>query len=201
MALADILDAIERQTDAEIAAATREADDKIAGILERGAQEAAAVEAAASDARRDEATAAAERIRNRAHLEADRQLRSARDAIVVDLLAGVRERLARLRDTPGYPQVLRRLISEARIALPAATVVHVDPRDVGRVTELLESQEADRSAKPELHADLETWGGAIATCPDGRSVHNTLELRLQRADPHLRQLVVELVPALGTRPS
>ena len=190
MALSDILDRIRRETEARIAAIEEDAHGRAATILAEAGRAAAAAEEELAGRRHDEAATACDRIRNRARLESDRELRAAREAIVQQLLTDVAQRLAGLRATGRYEELFGRLANEASRVLPDATVAHVDPRDEERAKELFGPTVA-------VVGDLETGGGLVLMSPDGRTVHNTLELRLKRAESHLRRLIAQEVPELG----
>ncbi len=192
MALTDILEAIRVETDAEIAAIEAEGEARAAAIAEEGDRAAAAVEAELAATRDEEAATAAKRIRNKAKLEADRQVRASREAIVQRIFADVEQRLVGLRSAPDYGAILVRLAGEAIAVLPNAAVVHIDPRDAAHLDA--------RLGRPlDVVADLSTSGGLLVSSPDGRTVHNTVEVRLERAAPHLRRLIAEIVPELGAQ--
>lgn len=195
MSVEDIIGAIQRETTAEVEAIAREAQATAEKIVGDGSARAVAIEAAAVDARREEIEQAADRIRNRARLEADRTMRAARDDVVHGLLDATAAKLAAIRTSDGYPSVLARLLDEAQSALPTAAVLHVDARDE-RAAEI-----AAGDAGLEVVADLDTDGGMVLSSRDGRTVDNTIERRLARADPYLRQIVREMVPELGSPPS
>ncbi len=194
MALDDIIEAIERETAEEIAAIEAAAQRRAAEIRARGAAEAAEIEAEAASARASEAEMGADRIRNRARRDAERQLQTARNAIVAELFDGVRHRLAGLRGSQGYDEALVQLVVEARAALPEATVLRVGTADEALAHALFGDHDV------QIVADLDTWCGGRVECSDGRAVDNTIEQRLTRADPHMRRLVLELMPELGGRP-
>lgn len=194
MALNDIIEAIRLETEAEIEAIEQEAADQAAAIAADGRRKAAAVEAELAAARDDEAATEENRIRNGARLEADRELRVAREAIVQGILDDVAQRLHGLRSSADYPGILRRLAHEASSVLPAGTVIHIDPRDGDDLDGLFDGP-------MEVVGDLSTGGGLLLASPDGRRVHNTFEVRLERAVPHMRHLIAERIPELGARPS
>lgn len=194
MALDDIIEAIRLETEAEIAAIEEEAAARAEAIAAEGRRKAAAVETELAATRDEEAATAGNRIRNGARLEADRELRAARETIVQGILADVAQRLDGLRDSAAYPAILHRLAHEASSVLPAATVARVDPRDVVHLDGLF-----DLPLK--VVGDLSTRGGLVLASPDGRTVHNTVDVRLERALPHMRRLIAEAVPELGARAS
>ena len=92
----------------------------------------------------------AEARRARARLAAAAAVRQAREEAFREFLAEVRRRLEAVRESSGYPAVLRALLRESLAALPAATVLRVDPRDERLAAELL----------AELGVELEIVGDA-----------------------------------------
>ena len=77
-------------------------------------------------------------------------MREAREEAFRELLAEVRRRLDAVRESSSYPAVLRALLRESLAALPAATVLRVDPRDERLAADLL----------AELGVELEIVGDA-----------------------------------------
>jgi V/A-type H+-transporting ATPase subunit E len=88
-------------------------------------------------------------------------------------------RLDALRSEPDYPAVFENLIKEATGSLQdEAFVVHIDPRDEALCKKIL----AALRLSPEIHADITTAGGVVASLPDNSVViSNTVESRLLRA--------------------
>jgi V/A-type H+-transporting ATPase subunit E len=139
-----------------------------------------------------EACDEAERIRLSARVRAASRLREAREEAYAKAVERARASLASLRGSPGYPGVLAELVAEALRALPDARALNVDPRDADLVRALDLGSNA-----VEVVTELRTWGGVCAVA-DGREVRNTLEERLERADPYLRPLVVREIPEAAT---
>jgi len=194
MALDDILEAIRLETDAEIEAIEADAAARAAAIADEGARAAAVAEAELAGVRDLDAVTAGNRIRNGARLEGDRELRAAREAIVQRIFTEVKGRLDGLRNSADYPAILGRLAREASSVLPEANVVQVDARDAALVDGLFDDS-------VEVVADLSIRGGLVLASADGRTVHNTVEVRVERAAPHMRRLIAELIPELGAHPS
>ncbi len=194
MALSDILQAIRSGAEAEAAAIASTADDEVAGILEEANQSAEAERSRLAGSREAETARATDRIVNQAQLEADRQVRVAAEQVYAGIVEQAVERLAHLRDDPNYRQILGELIDECRGVMPDATTIHVAEPDAQAVAGLL----AKRPGACDVEADLTTIGGVVAAVGNQRFVDNTFESRLARADPSGRQLVAELIPALGS---
>jgi vacuolar-type H+-ATPase subunit E/Vma4 len=122
-------------------------------------------------------------------------------------LEQVRGRLSGIRTDAVYPEVMGRLLreslgelegSESEVkkgesyenAQPLMTArLELDPRDRALVEGLLGEIGVDLS----IGSHLECWGGMILQSEDGCIVViNTLEARLERAIPHLRQRLAAL---------
>ena len=194
MALEDIIEAIERETNAEIAAIEAAARQRAAEIRQIGTTDADTVERAEVSARSADATVVRERIRNRATRDAERELRSARQAVVAELFDRVRSRLIALRGSAAYEAAFSQLVAEARESLPEADIVRVAPADEALARRLFGDD-------IRVVADLDTSCGARLEQADGRAVDNTVEQRLTRADANMRRLVLEMLPELGVRPT
>jgi vacuolar-type H+-ATPase subunit E/Vma4 len=195
MALADLLRAIEADADAERARADREAALEAAAIVERARLEAAELEAGLAAAPESEARADAERARAGARLEASGAVRAAREDAFAALLDGIRAELGALRGSAAYAALFAALLAESRAALPGASTLRVDPRDVDLATPLARGLRVEPA--------LDTWGGVELASDDGRTVRNTLEERLANAELLLRyrfaeRLATTASPALAS---
>jgi V/A-type H+-transporting ATPase subunit E len=191
MSLEAILDAIEAAGEAQVTQLRREAEGRAQAILAEAAQEAVAHrEIAWQVALHPAAGERAQRL-HQARLEALHLVASACDDLVATALAGTRQQLACLRETPAYAQVLRRLTEEALQALgkselqesEAQPCLGADPRDETIMSGILRHLALELP----VHFSLNGWGGVVIRSGDGRIVvTNTLESRLERALPYLR---------------
>jgi vacuolar-type H+-ATPase subunit E/Vma4 len=188
MALEDILNAMEREVEAEIksldeqSAATafqvRRAAENDARVIRERHHREILVPLQQERARR----------LNRARLAALRATSRAREKLYVQALACARERLAGLRTDPDYSAILYALLEEALAEIRGDAVVRADPRD----DPVLRSLHA-RYPSARFESDLQTCGGVEARTPDGRiRVVNTVEGRLEQAQNLLRQKVMPL---------
>jgi vacuolar-type H+-ATPase subunit E/Vma4 len=178
MALDDLLHAIEVEADEERLLADRQKSAAATAIIDAATQEAAAVEAELTRTPEGEALAEAERERALARLLAANTVRGAREEAFAALLGRIRDELAALRGSDGYPAVFRALVGESRAALPEGRVLRVDRRDADLA--------ASTAGDLQVDATLGTWGGVELVGDDGRTVRNTLEERLANADQLLR---------------
>jgi vacuolar-type H+-ATPase subunit E/Vma4 len=191
MALKDLLTALEGEAAAETERLRAESDAEASRIVEAAELEARALEERAARADKADRVRELERRRSEARLAAAAVRRDAHEACVATLQAALRRRLTALRETDAYPAVLRALIEESFGALPAASLLRVDPRD----EQLARSIVAELDARVELTSELDTLGGVELVAEDGRTVRNTLEERLRNAEPALRVLAGELLDA------
>lgn len=192
MPLADILEAIRKEADAEIERIETEASEQVAGIRRRVEDEAAAEEESRARGRDEAAERERARIVNQAGLEQERRLRQVREEMYLEAHGRMEKRLAGIRDGDGYRQVVASLLEEARGALPAASRVTVAAADQDLVSSLV----AERNEEFDVGVGEIELGGLRLETDDGRVVDNTFESRIRKADPHLRQLAWRLVPAL-----
>jgi vacuolar-type H+-ATPase subunit E/Vma4 len=178
MALTDLLQAIGDEADEELIRLEQETTETAASSIESARAEALALSAELAAMPEPAARRDAERVTALARLEAAAGLREAREKAFASVMTGVSAQLAAVRSSETYPDLLRALIAESRSALPDATTLRVDPRDV----ELARPHTGGLRLEP----DLETWGGVELASDDGRLVRNTLEERLANAEPVLR---------------
>lgn len=196
MSLEVILKSIETSGEVELAQLQQETETRMQQILAEAEQKAAL---------RHEMTrqtvvtpVAGERARrlHQARLEALQIVAAARDQLVTSALEQTRHCLMELRREPIYTYVLQGLIEEAVRGLGdeelnSATVIpaippwlEIDARDEALVRVILLDLDLDLAIKPTLNS----WGGVSVHSGDGRIiVTNTLESRLERAMPYLRQ--------------
>jgi V/A-type H+-transporting ATPase subunit E len=187
MTLVDLLAGLEAEAASETARLEAETREEADRIVEAARAEARALQEQAVRAGEAELRREAEQRRALARLAAAAAVREAREDAFREFLAEVRARLDLLRRSSGYPSVLRALIGESRLALPAATTLRVDPRDQLLATDLL----VELDLKLHVVAALDTAGGIELSSGDGRTVRNTIEERLVNVEPALRLLFGE----------
>ncbi len=194
MALAEILSALRKEGEEEVARITEERDTAVAAIMRSAREQAKQAEATEATSRDTALAREADVIRHRADLHVERRLQEAREAVFQEILGRAKDRLSRYRRDPEYPATLEALLAECQAFLGQIAVVMADPRDTALVEPLLGS---DHPAQ--LEPTLECWGGVVAHDGKGVFVRNTLEERLGRAEADLRQQIGEMVPGLGGR--
>ncbi len=196
MSLEVILASIEASGEAEIDRLRSEAESRARPILDAAERKAAIAREEARRAALWPAVAERARRLHQAKIEALRAVGEARQRLIETVLLETRRRLTDLRADPDYPLILRRLISEAITALGEAelrggrAVLKIDPRDEPHLSHILN----DLCPSLQVVSSLQGWGGIIITSGDGRIVvNNTLEARLERAMPYLRQGLVAFI--------
>ncbi len=196
MSLETILQKITASGEAELLELQRETVAQIQGILADAEAEAAERREGVRQTVLQPVSGECARRTHKAKLEALQLIGHARDVVVAEALAQVESCLCQLRQSSMYPDILKSLTTEAvRVLgeeeLNGDTAVStgrpelaIDPRDEPCCLEIL----ADLRLDLNLVTTLDNWGGIILRSGDGRIiVTNTLEARLERATPYLRQ--------------
>jgi V/A-type H+/Na+-transporting ATPase subunit E len=184
MPLSDLLAGLKAEAVAEAEKLDAETRAEVARIDAAARADARLFHEEALRALEDELRREADTRRARARLEAAAVVRRAREEAFNECLVEVRRRLETVRESSSYPTVLRALLREGLAALPAASVLRVDPRDEPLATDLL----ASLGVQLELVATLETAGGVELSRGEDRVVRNTVEERFANAEPMLRLL-------------
>lgn len=167
---------------------------QVNGILAQAQMEARQIEGDSCEAAIAPAIAERARILHRARLEALHIVGDVREDLVNTAITRTREHLASTRADPSYPEVLRRLTTEALSGLTANGQAELlaDPRDQALLSQILQ----DLDLALPVSYELNCWGGLIARSQDGRVVViNTLESRLEHVTGFLRSYLAELFEA------
>jgi V/A-type H+-transporting ATPase subunit E len=194
MALGDILGTIRAESRASVLEILASAEAEANRILARAREEAAGEEQRLATSRDDQARLERSRIISRAHLEAARERRGAREEVYLAAVEGVTHRIESLRASPEYEEVFARLLDEAIAVLPEATAIRVDPADAELASRIVAAQDLDVLVEHE-----ESPLGGVVVVAVGRAVDNNLRSRLDRADEHLRFTAGELIPGVRGR--
>jgi V/A-type H+/Na+-transporting ATPase subunit E len=194
MALSDLLAGLKAEAAAEDARLDAETRAEATRIDAEAHDEARLLQEQALRVVENELRGAAETRRARARLGAAATVRQAREEAFHEFLGEVSRRLDVIRESPGYPTVLRALLHESLMVLPAATVLRVDPRDEWMAADLL----AELGAKLDVAGTLETAGGVELARGEDRVVRNTVEERFANAEPALRLLFGRTQPVEET---
>jgi vacuolar-type H+-ATPase subunit E/Vma4 len=196
LALEDIFAAIRAEADSEIESIRVDAEREVAALLERARRQARDEEERLSRSRDAAGQLQADRIVNRARLDRDRSLRVETDELYQRARHSATVTLNALRPTPQYEGVLRTLFEEACRAVGDGTTLRVHPDDETLARRILAT-----SDQPALVVtpDLRSGGGVELVGPNGWTVLNTFESRLERAERHLRQLFRDTVDEGSSR--
>lgn len=182
MSIDHILDSIDTQAVAEIAAIERGGAAQAERILE-GARARADEEIERFVAERVTAEEIESlRRRNAAEMQGRRKMAGVRRELFEKAFDLAREELPSLRQRPDYSEILMSYIDEALDGLELPATIHVDARDLSFVPE------GYRGCA--VVGDLDIAGGAVVVSGDGRIRRsNTLEDRLARFhDEGVRQV-------------
>ena len=195
MSIQAILDAIYASGEAQVREIEVGTGTQVKEVLEEAKDEARRLREESQATAIAPAVAARARTLHRARFEAQQIIGNARQALVDAALSQVRESLTSVRSTPAYRAILRQLTEEALAelsALPrenANIQLEVDAHD----RELLAAVLHDLQLALPTRTQLECWGGLIARSEGGRVVVvNTLESRLERANPYLHHFLAPL---------
>ncbi len=183
MALADILDAIRAEAEADISAIRAKAEKEAAALLTRAGEQARAEEERLSHVRDEAADRQTDRILNRTRLGADRAFRAEVEELYLHARRAAADALRSLRGTPRYEDILSRFLEECRAALPGATALRVDPADEDLARRIVAGgEQCDLRVEP----TLDSSGGVELADDHGLAVRDTFETRLARAEGVLR---------------
>ena len=166
MPLEELLAALETEAAEESARTDRLAREESARIVAAARIEAQAIEEEAARADEAELALITEQQLAQARAAATAALRGAREELFGAWFSELRVRVAGLRSNARYRSVVRSLVLESIAALPAATLLRVDPRDKALVSEIM----AELGLAIELSAQLEVLGGIEVSSSDGRTV-------------------------------
>lgn len=187
MALKHILRAMEAEIEAEIQQIKAEAEAEAAAILAEARQEAEAIRQRHRQDVLPALRAEQARLINQAKLAALRARMAAREGFLEEALGLARRKLAGLRERDDYPRLLRASTQEALADLGSQVCLRVDPQDA----ELMAQIADELHLKAEIEPSLPCLGGLEARTADGRVVAcNTIEARLEKAQPLIRQKVL-----------
>jgi len=168
--------------------ARRQAEEKAQAIREEILREA-----------QEEAASIKQRIVSTAQLEAQRMLLAKREELISQVFAEAQKRLAELRRSDAYPDVLRRLILEAAAGLGnGELIVWANEEDMAMLNDDFLTRVA-RELDPETRlrrgdSPVDIDGGVIVERADGRMRYdNSFGARLERLKDELRSQVYRIL--------
>ena len=190
MGVQGILSAIEREVAQEVQELEHDAELRIAEILrEAGQRVELETERFVADRIDRE-----ERLRTRkvhsARVASSRAIADVRHGVFERLFDEATGRLAEMRPSPGYPDLLEALIADAATGICDACTIHVDPADLAIAEDVARKMGGGVSAV----ADIQTIGGAVVSSADGRVARdNTFEARLGQLRDGCAQQIWEVL--------
>ena len=178
MALEDMLKALEEEGCAECERILSQAEERAKRIVEEAEQEGVAIKEAHMAKARELLRSEKSRILSEANFAVKKAVIQAKDLLISQVFDRVSDRVKKMRSSPDYPDVFRKLASEALANAQGRVLVSVDERD----QEIARSVLNDLGADYELRTDIECCGGLTVTTAEGRITFvNTLDSRLDKA--------------------
>jgi len=176
-----------------------EAKEEAEVARQEAEKEAQSIKARILGEARKEAALDRRRTISAARLEAQRTLLAKREEIISQVFAQARQRLAKLRHSDAYPDVLQRLIAEAAASLGGGDLVVwanaedmalLDDKFLTKVTrDLGPGTKLKRGGHP-----IDIDGGVIVECADGHMRYdNSFAARLERFRDELRNEVYHIL--------
>ena len=191
MGVETIVEAIDSDAAAQVAAIAAERDRTIDRIAEEARARAEVERQTWAESRDEEAARRRAGIVNRARLEADRRLAEVREELFQRALSRVAVMLEELTTEPRYEEIFRALYREAVKIVPdgdATLLVRHEDR------ELAQRLIAERGGRGTVDATRSCIGGLDLETGDGRCVRNTFDSRLSLSERRLRSLAVATIP-------
>ncbi|HEY79962.1 MAG TPA: hypothetical protein EYP25_01970 [Anaerolineae bacterium] len=192
MSLQHILKAIADDADKQVRDILDEARSRRESRLAEARKQAAALRTQALAEAEAEAAHARARILHQVHLETLRRRVEVQETTFQAALQRARETLSQVRFRNDYPAIFAALLSEALAAQEPGATVRVTKEDLPLARRVL----ADLGWDAHLSSGLATWGGVEVHSSDNRIItRNTIESRLERAEPDLRPLLADILRA------
>lgn len=186
MALEDILSALEDKAQSRIQEIRADAEQRVNEIKSEVEREAARTKRMrlkkVEGAIKSEATA----MVYSAQLKGKNRLIRAQEEAVEEAFVVAEERMARIHESPGYPEIFAVLLDECLEYFDPSIEVVLEVRGDDRA--LAEKLMAERGRPYRISEEaLVATGGLVASSSDGMvSVRNSFESRLARAKEHLK---------------
>jgi len=192
MGLDEILRALEKEAQEEERRILAEAQATAQRILAAAQERGQRIREEQRERIPPELQAEAARLINQGRLRRLGMLAEARETLVNEALAQAEGEFSRLRSQAEYPALLRQWTQELAEELGTDLVMEADAEDVP----LLEGILRDMGLKATVEPSLNCNGGLAARTRDGRiRAINTIDSRLERARPFLRQEVAGILAA------
>lgn len=185
---ASLFDTMNREADARREHILEEARAEAARIIADARQVAEESRTKALEEERLSAAAYREDARQRAQAEAERAIMTMRERVVDKILDTVHEELRAVAQSPGFPELLCRLLAEALEEAPEDAVVLAPPAYAGACRHWLDAN--GRHGVP-VEPEARLWDG-IAVTNQARSYRltNTLTGRFEKTRADARKAAI-----------
>ncbi|MFA5843707.1 MAG: V-type ATP synthase subunit E [Coriobacteriia bacterium] len=188
MALEDILRILDEQAESESEAVLAKAREQAEKIELEAREEADRLTAAGMQAAEAAGRDRAGRVLNAARLSAKREMASARERAIEEVLGSVEQRLGDVRAGGDYAKLFERLFSETAAVCGDAGEVRVDVKDQALAGKAI----AGAGKGYVLGEPIDTAGGVVIVATGGRISHsNMLEDRLDRVRHEARTAIAK----------
>jgi vacuolar-type H+-ATPase subunit E/Vma4 len=192
MGLSEILQAMERKAEQQIAARESGADKESCSIIDAAEVEAMRIKETYRAKAKERLHREQARLFGVAQLDRQRHLAAAREHWLDQVLARARQQLTTLRVGASYARGYEQLAREAIGEFASTIKVEIDPRDEPLMRQIVATLGVDGEILP----TLETSGGLRVSSVDGCiTVDNTVETRLENGWRDLRQRLAVLLTA------
>jgi len=187
MALDDMLRVLEEEGKKQREEVLAQGEERAAKILEEARVEAERIKQEEMDKVAISLQGEKAKILNDARLYVKRRVIQTKEDFIQKAFSATREELLKFRNSKDYPQVFRRLLTEAVENADGKVVVHVNKEDEKLARQVLDQM----GVAYQLHSNMSSLGGVKVTTADERiTLVNTLEARLEKAKQHLKSEVM-----------
>jgi vacuolar-type H+-ATPase subunit E/Vma4 len=192
MGLSEILQAMERKAEQQIAARESATDKESRSIIDAAEVEAMRIKETYRAKAKERLHREQARLFGVAQLDRQRQLAAAREHWLGQVLARARQQLTTLRVGASYARGYEQLAREAIGEFASTIKFEIDPRDEPLMRQIMATLGVDGEILP----TLDTAGGLRVSSVDGCiTVDNTVETRLENGWRDLRQRLAVLLTA------
>jgi len=193
MGLDEIFQALEEESQRETEQIIERAKEQARGIIEEAEREVEKIkqeqiEKISISLRREQT-----RILGEARLANQKEIFKAKEEIISEVYAAVKEKISHLRDAPNYPTIFKALLEQAIGNLPLEQVkldLYVDQKDVDLAKKIL----AKTKANLEVHPGFKCAGGVKVSVEGEKiTIVNTIDLRLEKAIQNLQAELLNIL--------
>ncbi len=190
MELEAILDGIRKAGKQQIALIEQDADRQASEIISKAQAEAEVQKKRILTDGKTRLNREQAMIEQQALIQALQVHADARQNLIEEVMAKVRERLPGMRKSRDYEKILPILVEEALSSIEPSTkknqkiILHFDPQDKGIVEQIVKKYKEPLSIQYDIHCS----GGCNAETEDGKVfAMNTLDSRFEHSLPFIKQ--------------